>query len=146
MQVIAVFAVLIGLCVNGVAARAQGQAEKELMQFEHDWCAALMKNDLAWLTRFLSDDFTHTDSTGRFTKKQMLDFAKSDKFSSCKVDQMHVRVFGTAAVVTGHSRISGTDAQGKPFPEADALFTDTFVRRGDTWQCVASQHTAIAKR
>ena len=71
--------------------------------------------------------------------------AKAEKYTSCEVDQMQVRLYGETAVVTGRTRIAGTDAKGKPITDTESLWTDTFVRRAGGWQCVATQSTPVAK-
>ena len=136
---------LVVFCVAGIAEAQTGNVEQELMQLERDWCTANMKNDIAWFTRVFADDISLTGSTGKATKAQAIADAKAEKYTSCSVDQMQVRVYGDTAVVTGRSRVAGTDAKGKPFPNPEALWTDTFVRRASGWQCVATQSTPIAK-
>lgn len=56
------------------------------------------------------------------------------------IDEVSVRAFGDAAVVTGRTsiRTGGTN------PESLALrFTDVFIRRAGRWQVVASHATRI---
>ena len=64
--------------------------------------------------------------------------ARIDTFS---VDQLQVRVFDMAAVVTGRTTVTTTGAN------ADTVrlrFTDVFIRRDGRWQVVASQATSLA--
>jgi len=51
------------------------------------------------------------------------------------------RFYGNAAVATGIYRESGTN-KGKPYV-IRSRYTDTWIRRGGVWQCVASQSTLI---
>jgi len=73
------------------------------MQLEHDWCTASVKKDAATLGRFLADDNTHVGSRGTMlTKAEFLADLK-DKTSSvdsCVDNNVKVRVYGDAAVVT----------------------------------------------
>jgi ketosteroid isomerase-like protein len=57
-----------------------------------------------------------------------------------KVDDLSMRVFGDAAVVTGRT----TAATGAAKPVKLTLrFTDVFVRLAGRWQIVASQATQL---
>lgn len=124
----------------------QGKVEQELMQLERDWCNASLKNDIAWFTRVFSEDITLISPAGKNTKTQAIADAKAEKYTSCELDQMQVRLYGETAVVTGRTRIAGTDAKGKPITDTESLWTDTFVRRAGGWQCVATQSTPVAKQ
>jgi len=54
-------------------------------------------------------------------------------------ESMNVRLYGTVSVVNGVYRENGRK-NGEPYmlPER---FTDTWVRRNDSWFCVASHST-----
>jgi ketosteroid isomerase-like protein len=56
-------------------------------------------------------------------------------------EQISVQVYGNAAVVVGIFRIKGIE-KGKPYVHRER-FTDTWIKRDQTWQCVASQATLI---
>jgi hypothetical protein len=65
------------------------------------------------------------------------------KIRRLDVDDIQVRVFGDAAVVTGRTHGVG-DFAGTPY-DVVIRFTDTFVRRVGRWQAVAS-HSSLAVR
>jgi uncharacterized protein (TIGR02246 family) len=76
------------------------------------------------------------------TKAEALKMCKEARptIADMQVDQLTVRLFGDAAVVTG--RTSATT--GDPNPTTIALrFTDVFVRRSGKWLVVASQATRL---
>jgi len=52
---------------------------------------------------------------------------------------MSVRIIGAVAVVSGVCRETGVK-NGKPYA-VRMRFTDTWLRRGDSWVCLASHST-----
>jgi hypothetical protein len=54
-----------------------------------------------------------------------------------------VHFYGTVVVVNGVCRESGVK-KGKSY-ELRERFTDTWVRRGNKWECVASESTLIPR-
>lgn len=52
-------------------------------------------------------------------------------------ESMSVHLYGTVAVVSGVCRENGV-RKGKPY-SVRMRFTDTWIRRGESWICVASQ-------
>jgi ketosteroid isomerase-like protein len=60
------------------------------------------------------------------------------------VDDVRVKVFGDAAVVTG--RTHGRGESGKTPYDVVIRFTDTFVRREGQWQAVASHASLLPTR
>ena len=79
------------------------------------------------------------------TKAQALANLKSgaDVYTSAVGDEWKVRVYGDAAVVLGRwtvkEQYKGKDVSGQ------YRFTDTWVKKGGRWQCVASAGTKITK-
>jgi len=146
-------AVCVVVLVLAVAVIAQtpaqptsGSVEQELIKLEQDWANALVKSDLAFLDRILAEDWTATDQDGTFySRAQYLAYLKSGEevASSTVFDDIKVRVYGDAAVVTGRSTFKGT-LKGKDISGQDR-YTDTFVKRAGRWQCVASHWSRIAE-
>jgi Domain of unknown function (DUF4440) len=132
------------LCVSlvfgaGPAGAQTGKVEQELMQLERDWCTASVKNDAALLGGIVADDVSDISRAGKLSgKAEMLAGVKTGKTSACEVDQMKVRVYGDAAVVTGRSTLTSSTFSGQ------ALWTDTFVKKNGKWLCVATQSTEVA--
>src|SRR3989304_3888237 len=76
------------------------------------------------------------------TKAQALEMCRAPRTVTeiFKVDDLSVRVFGDAAVVTGRT----TAATGGAKPSTLTLrFTDVFVHLAGRWQIVASQATQL---
>ncbi len=128
-----------------LAGRAQGGGvEETLMRVERDTLAAILKRDGAAAGAVLADDFVATLPSGDVqTKAQFLADLKSGDLviESSEMADMKVRVYGDAAVVTYSStdkgKYKGQDIGGR------YRWTDTFVRRANKWQIVATQGTPI---
>ena len=144
------FAVGVAVLVFGVAILARTQAgsvEQELIKLENEWAKSVVKLDLAFMERILADDYTWTDPAGNV-------HAKADEIASIKSgqgvvtssvnDEMKVRVYGDAAVVTGRTTQKGM-MEGK---EVGGQFrwTDTWVKIAGRWQCVAEHDSNIPQK
>jgi len=131
------------------AAPAQSASvEKELIKLENDWNNAMVKRDVAALSRIVTDDWTTIDPDDGtiMTKAQSLADLKSgeDVYTSAVGDEWKVRVYGDAAVVLSRETVKeqykGKDVSGQ------YRFTDTWIKKAGRWQCVASAGTKIAKK
>jgi ketosteroid isomerase-like protein len=142
----------VGLIIMafGVAILAQTQAEsmeQELMKLEKQWADAVVKKDLPFLEGIWADDYAWTASDGNvWSKAQTLASLRSgeDAVLSVRTDDVKVRVYGDAAVVTGRSTFNET-FQGKDVSGSER-FTDTWVKRSGRWQCVAMHCSRIAQK
>jgi hypothetical protein len=63
------------------------------------------------------------------------------RITAIEMDDVRVRVFGEAAVVTG--RTHGRVAYGNVPYDVTIRFTDVFVRREGRWQAVASHASLL---
>ena len=124
-----------------------GSVEQELIKLETEWSNAWVKPDIAFLDQILADDWVFTDPDGNvLTKAQDIAAIKSGEyvFTSAVADEMKVRVYGNAAVVSGRftakETLKGKDVSGQ------VRFTDTFIKRAGRWQCVATHASRIAQK
>jgi ketosteroid isomerase-like protein len=128
------------------ASTSDASSEKDtLVQIEHDWGNALLKADVAAWSRYLGDDWVLTYSDGTLVTKPM---ALADlkegalRIESFQLDDVKVRVYGDAAVVTGliteKSKFRDKDTSGA------RRFTDVFVKRDGRWQAVASHESDVS--
>jgi ketosteroid isomerase-like protein len=146
-----VFAVGLVVLVFGVAILAQTQsesAEQELIRLENELNDAWVNRDIAPLDRILADDYMGTDEEGNvMTKAQELANIKSGAYlsTSAAKDDIKVRVYGDAAVVTGRSTYKG-QYKGKEYSQ-QYRWTDTLVKDNlGRWRCVAFHDSKIARR
>jgi hypothetical protein len=112
-------AVCVVVLVLGVAVLAQtpaqqykvtksGSVEQELIKLENEWGDALVKHEWAFLDQILADDYILTLPDGNvWTKAQFLASLKSgeDVLTAAVADEIKVRVYGDAAVVTGRTTV-----------------------------------------
>ena len=144
------FAVGVVVLAFGVTILAQTQiesVEQELIRLEKQWVDAVIKLDLAFLDRIWADDYVWTASDGNiWSKAHTLESLKSgeDRVLSVRTDDVKVRVYGDAAVVTGRSTFNET-FKGKDVSGSER-FTDTWVRRSGRWQCVAMHCSRITQK
>ena len=145
-----VFALGVMLLVFAVAVPAQTQkpsVEQELIKIEKDWGQAYLTKDIALLDRILADDWTTTNEEGNVTTKanELADLKSGAYVETSGVqDNVKVRLYGDAAVITGRSTVKaqykGKDASGQ------FQWTDTFIRRDGRWLCVASHISKIPQK
>ena len=132
----------------GAASDAKGEAdhdaEQEIRELETRRFKAQTDADPAALDRILSGDLTYTHSSGQVdTKARYIAAIRSGelKYLSISTDEVKVRVYGSAAVVTGRAAIK---AESRGQVSAMRLrYTDTYVRQGGRWQMVAWESTRI---
>jgi ketosteroid isomerase-like protein len=146
-----VFAVGLVVLVFGVAILAQTQtesAEQELIKLETEWNNnALVKHDWAFIDGILADDYITTDSDGVVANKlQEMAILKSgeEAVTYGVADDFRIRVYGDAAVVTYRWTYKG-QVKGKG-SSGQERYTDTWVKRGGRWQCVAVHASRIAQK
>lgn len=114
----------------------------KLQQMERTWAAAVAQHDPLAIAPMLADAFVDTSEDGKVTDRPTyLDNLKKSqaKIDSLILDDMRVQQYGDAAVVTGRYTAKGPEHTR---PSA-GRFTDTFIRIGSEWKCVASQSTAV---
>jgi ketosteroid isomerase-like protein len=132
--------VICAACFIAVtSAFGQTAAENEILQIEREGCLAYQHNDADKIARFLTSDYTLTDSKGAIsTAADDVNDAKTAKvhYDVFENFDMKARVYGdTTAIVLGKTRVKGT-GEGKPI-DIEVQFTDTFVKQDGTWRLAA---------
>jgi len=143
----------IGVVLFSVASYALGQVEnkrssenrgvdQELERLENDWLNTYLRGDKQTFDRIVADDFTRTDESGKFATKAeeraLVQAPPASVSASLTNEDMHVRVYGNSAIVTGLivSRVQGSLS-------FQSRFTDTFIKRGTRWQVVARHYSRV---
>lgn len=123
-----------------------GAPESEVRDLERQFERAVVEGDVAFFERVLADDFTHTTQSGKFRNRQEWlanHKAGQSSYDALNVDQLTIRTYGRAAVVTARIAPQGRDANGKTI-EGQYRFLRVWVKEGDAWKVVAFQGTRIA--
>jgi hypothetical protein len=126
-------------------------AEREIEKLERQRLDAYLKLDRPALDRIMSDSYTSVYANGEVvTKAQELEGIKAataDALSkvSATIDQLSVRHFGTAAVLSGMLTIKGAVVWSEKEIRVNAVFryTAVYVKNLRHWQIVSSQYTQI---
>jgi ketosteroid isomerase-like protein len=125
---------------------ARRDIERTLLDLEDQWIKVYETHDLKVLHRVIADDFVATLSDGAMRGKAEHIAAYAADFgtwSAVANSDLRVHVYGPEiAVVTGLYTARLREAKGSE-PTERYRYTDTWVRRGDTWLCVATQETRV---
>ena len=147
MRSVVLIALLLELGLVAPVIAGQSDAESDVLKLHKEYEAAIARQDASVLERLLADDYTYTPSTGGFMDKaRVVTTTKSGVFAvgSFRSDDLRVRVYGEAAVVTGRwiaeVTVGGRGSQGR-----DRRYLIVYARRNGHWQIVAEQRTAIAQ-
>jgi ketosteroid isomerase-like protein len=142
------FTVTVALVIlASVAGFAQNSASDEggrVLGLETAWNHAIEGKDTKALDMILANTFIAVEIDGSLSSKnEFLASIKAPEYQPSQAvnEQMTVQVYGNAAVVVGIFRIKGIE-KGKPYVHRER-FTDTWIRKDQGWQCVASQATLI---
>lgn len=132
------------LAAGGNVLLAQSSAEAEIRALEAKWDEAQLKGDANALAEIFADTYVSTNPEGKTRgKAEVINEVKSGdiKFQTSKVQDLKIMLYGDTAVVSGIWK--GKFVQkGKPM-DLTERFTDTFVRQGGKWRCVASHASAL---
>ena len=131
---------------SGAASRGQDtSAQQAVRQAERDRRDDMLHGDAQALGRLLADDYVGTGAHGKVrSKAQVLAEYSSGavKYESISEDDVLVRVYGSAAVVTGRTRSKGKE--GGKNVEAEHRFTRVWVQGPGRWLLVASHSSPVA--
>ena len=110
------------------------------------WDEAIVRKRRAAIEANMAPEFLHIGEDGALSNRAgFLDAILSEHLAiePYAMDDVQVRVFGDAALLTGTTRMRGA-WRGKPF-SSHYRFTDTYVRRDGAWRVVQVQITALPR-
>lgn len=119
-------------------ATAPDTEARVLLQLEDAWAVGLTHRDVALFRKLLAAGFVYTEDDRTVDREAVLHDvgAGADTVDAAHNEEMRVHRFGTTAIVTGWLVVAGRGAQGAF--NRRYRFTDTWVRRGKSWQIVAA--------
>ena len=125
-------------------ASADDTTAQYIIDMERKWAEGVCV-DNGVVATLLADDFqgTSTDSA-RFTKTDELKDEKGARGAhDCGLDEAKVHFFGdSVAVVYGREHAVGKD-KFRPSAKVCQVWTDTWMKRGATWQIIASHDNRV---
>ncbi len=120
--------------------------EQRIVALENIWNQAQLKHDAAAMGSMLHADFVFTDYDGTVMSKPQFLASIRDSSNTLSLevsDEMKPHRFGDTVVITGATHERGKQ-KGKSY-EHYGRFTDTWIRQGNEWICVASQLGLLQK-
>ena len=124
--------------------KATNPEEIQIRQLERAWNQAEASQQVNEVSKLVDDTLVYTDYDGSImNKSEYLKWvaAPEQKADHLFDEGMTVHVYANAAVVNGVYRESGTN-KGKKYV-IRSCYTDTWIRFGSIWRCVASHSTLI---
>lgn len=140
---------LLATMVSPVAMNGQSAQDSDsarVLALETLWNQAEVAKDAAALDHLLADDFTYVNIDGSLQNKaEFLDGIKHpvEHIEIIGNDSLKTHVYRDTVIVSGTYHEKGT-LNGKPYVHR-GRFTDTWVRQGSSWMCVASHSTLIQR-
>jgi Domain of unknown function (DUF4440) len=119
---------------------------KVLLDLESKMARAWVQRDTQTLEQILADDFTLAGTGDALIGKgEYVAGLDNPEFrtTSAIVNDVRIRVYGDAAVVTGRATYQGWSRKRGRYVRR-FRFTDTFIRHDSTWQCAATHASALA--
>ena len=138
----------IAVLTTAVSALAFAQAagtEQQILDLEKEARAAAIRGDSTFLERHSTDDYMATNPRGvvRSRAEAIADLKSGTlKYTAIDVDDQKVRVYGDAAVLTGHSTVKAT-LNGQDI-SGEYRVTRVWVKQGGEWKVAAFQSTRVA--
>jgi uncharacterized protein (TIGR02246 family) len=126
------------------APAGNSKVEEEIRRLEREWFDSYVRGDRAAFDRIVADDAVMTYGNGKVGNKSEAIAeikAPADASYSLTSDDVQVRVYGDAAIVTGRVTEKGI-FNGRSL-NSQSRYTDVWVRRNGRWQVVAAQNTRL---
>jgi ketosteroid isomerase-like protein len=146
MKRLALLTIALLLCSSSPFAQEKsGSADEiQIRQLERAWNQAEANQEVKEVSNLVDDTLVYTDYDGSLMDKA--EYMKWVAAPQQKADHLYdegltVHVYGDAAVVAGIYRESGSN-KGKHYV-IRSRYTDTWIKRGGIWRCVASHSTLI---
>ena len=117
---------------------------RDLTRIEERLASSWKNGNCDEWSALIAPDWSVIHITGTvITKNEALQMCRAPqaRIEALDVDQLQVRAFENAAVVTGRTIVTVSGANAGT---VRLRFTDVFIRRGGRWQVVASHATSLS--
>ena len=117
----------------------EGPTERRLYALENEWAQGVVKRDASVIRRLVAPRWIYSDEGGTMNREQgIASFTGgTDTVTTAGNDGMHAIAYGNTAIVTGILWMRGRGSGGAF--ERRYRYTDTWMKLGGRWQCIASQ-------
>jgi ketosteroid isomerase-like protein len=126
------------------ADNPRADSKSRSKEIDAEWNEAYPRLDCAALDRIIADDWVCIDGTGlMITKSELLTRVASSVgfLDPYKCDEIALRTFGEAVIVTG--RLSGQMRDSDGIHDVNQRYMRVYVKRNERWQAVATQVTKV---
>ncbi len=123
------------------------KTEQDVRKLVAEWAAAERKGDSASMQRTLTDDFVGIGPRGFMLSKDewIQRFASGNlNYESLELDEVSVRAYGDAAVVTGRDR-QRVKYQNQPM-DSELRIMQVWIRQQGQWRLAGLQYSPILGR
>lgn len=130
-------------------SQSVSNAEDEVKKLEREWLDAYEKNDAEAMNRIVADGFIITFPNGALqTKSQLMTGLKAPRQPGQPEMRFHTedvksQSYGDTVILYGRV-VTEYQREGKAVKE-QARYTDTYVKRDNRWQVVASHLSNVAE-
>jgi hypothetical protein len=135
-----------GLRMAGGLYTASVQTEQEIRLLENRLREAALAGATAVLNDLLADDYTNTDAYGtvRYKAQVIADIESGNtSLEAIGLDDINVRLYGDAAVLTAKRTVRGRTARRDPTGQFRQI--RVYAKRQGRWQAVMLQITRIVE-
>lgn len=146
-----IWLMLVVVCLTvSAGAQEMSQGERDVRKLEREWLDAYEKHDPDTMKRIVADGFVITFPDGSTqTKDQVVQSVSKPRAGGQPAMKFHTenvssRVYGDTVILSGIV-ISQWERDGKKESDRNS-YTDTYVKRNNRWQVVASHLSAAPKR
>ncbi|MGE5727266.1 MAG: amidohydrolase family protein [Gemmatimonas sp.] len=114
------------------------------LQREEEWTRGLVARDTKMFERLLAPGFVYTEDAAVMSRDDVIASATGDDTTTWAANEgMKAHDFGDTQIITGVLHVKGKNKSG--LFERRYQFTDTWQKRGGTWQLIGAQDYVIPK-
>jgi hypothetical protein len=112
-----------------------------LEQLNQEYVTAFMDANVDWYREHLADDFICIESDGSLVHKQkfLANVAKGPDVADYKLEQVDVRLYGSAGLVQATGLWTSADGS-----KGMSRYIDVYIKREGEWKTVSAQITRTA--
>jgi len=124
-----------------MAVQARSFHAHEVEKLERELFEAYRRQDVSTLDRILDDDYVYIAPNGQLRTKESVRNFSWPQYDRLDVDEVRVRLYGEAAVLTARVAIQGPSATN----EATGVYRHTrvYVRVRGRWRAVSGHSTRV---